>query len=172
MNDPFDAALFGAEAGAPNPAFSHVRAPAERRAPAVGPAGAGDIRSQRAGGAGALAVLAEAGPVDGVGAVAGAAGSAAAAPGVVGDTGGARASSAAPAVGGVGTHFVGGVPTQGLQSSQSPTGAAPAGFASASGPGLVAGSGFVGSGQILAGLGQGIPGSVPASGLGPHVFSS
>lgn len=152
------------EAGPANLAFTHVRAAPERRPAAPGPAGAGDIRSQR--GAGALAVLAQTPAADQ------ALAATAAAPGLTGDTGGAQASSVAPAVGGVGVHFVGGAPTQGLQSSQSPAGA-PAGFASTSGPALTYGGntfagGYspLGSAPPNAGAAQPLGGGGSSTGIG------
>lgn len=125
---------FGPEGGPSNRDYTHLRAAPERRSPAVGPAGAGDVRAQR--GAGALAVLAQdaaAGGPDGVVSATAAAG----APGVVGGVGGGGGgefSAGAPAreAGAVGVHFSGTTAVPGIGGST--TARAPAGFPTTSGP--------------------------------------
>ena len=101
------------------PALTHVRAAPERRPPAPGPAGAGDIRAQK--GAGALAVLAENAVTGGPDAVLSAE-QTAAAPGL-------------GAAGGTGVHFSGaGTAELGFGAAPGSTAAALAGAARTSGP--------------------------------------
>jgi hypothetical protein len=165
MTDPFDAELFGSEAGAPNPAFTHIQTPSERRAPAPGPAAVGDVRGQRAGGG--LATVAEANATTGVGAdIAGAA----AAPGLTGDFGGGRASEVAPGVapgvspGAAGVHFVQGLPTPGRVTTAQQSAELLAGTAPTSGP-RPAGEGS----RSLVGSGFGAVPAKDVSGLGSRI---